>query len=176
MSTLERIGGPMKRSDLVSLAEDTVMDVVESCAKMTKQANAIAVQRIDSRAILPVRKNPGDAGLDLSPIEGGMVGPGECRRFSTGLKIAIPNGTVGRIVPRSSRFWEGWYIDGTLDGGYRGEILLQMRNVSKDALWVVPGERYAQLVVCEICLGEVNEVESLDQTVRGEGGWGSTGK
>jgi dUTP pyrophosphatase len=139
-------------------------------------AARIFVKKLDPRSLVPVRKTPDAACLDLAPIEGGVLTPGEAKRFKTGLAIALPPGTVGRIVSRSSRFFEGFYIDGTLDPDYRGDVSLQIRNVSDRALAVVAGERYAQLLVLRFHRGEVVEVEELSKTERGEGGFGSTGK
>lgn len=138
--------------------------------------NIIHFKKLSPVAQMPVRKTGGAAGLDLSPIEGGTLAPGECRRFKTGLAIALPRGTVGRLVPRSSRFFEGFYIDGTLDSDYRGDVSLQIRNVSNAALHVVPHERYAQLLVFRVFEGDLDEVEDLSDTARGAGGFGSTGK
>ena len=138
--------------------------------------NLIRVKKLDPKATVPQRKTEYSAGLDLAPIEGGILMPGEVGRFKTGLAIALSKHTVGRIVPRSSRLMEGWYIDGVLDADYRGDCSLQMRNVSNKTLTVIPGERYAQLLVFTFGRGEVVEVEELDATARGEGGFGSTGK
>lgn len=133
-------------------------------------------KKLDEAAIIPVHKTKGAAGLDLSPIEGGVLHPGEVRRFRTGLAVALPPGTVGRIVPRGSRFFEGYYIDGTLDDDYRGDVSLQIRNVSNQYLTVVAGERYAQLVVLPFIGCDLREVETLSDTERGTGAFGSTGK
>ena len=141
-----------------------------------RQDNQIRIKKLDSRATVPARKTPDSAGFDLSPIEGGVLQPGEVGRFSTGLVIALPKHQVGRIVPRSSRFFEGLYVDGVLDADFRGDCSLQIRNVSDHAIEIVPGQRYAQLLVFTFGRGDIVEVDALEDTERGAGGWGSTGK
>jgi dUTP pyrophosphatase len=136
----------------------------------------VSFKKLDPRAIVPERKTAGSAGLDLVPIEGGIVHPGGLGRFRTGLAVALPSFYVARIVPRSSRFIEGWYIDGTLDSDYRGDITLQLRNVSNGPLEVKAGERYAQLLVFPYYAGMTVEVDVLSETARGDKGFGSTGK
>jgi len=138
----------------------------------------ICVQRLDSRAKLPVRAHPGDAGLDLHALEGGVIGAGGRLVVSTGIAIAVPEGHVGLILDRSGLAARHGItnLGGVIDAGYRGEWKVIMHNTSDEPYEVAAGERIAQVLIVPIALPQVCEVEELDDTIRGEGGFGSTGR
>lgn len=133
-------------------------------------------KRLDLKATVPERKTLGSAGYDLSSIIDFVVRPGETVRVSTGLAVAIPYGFVGLIKPRSSAFFKGLDLDGTVDADYRGELMLQVHNRSGQNHLIMAGERIAQMVVASYYQDTSKEVDSLDDTERGTGGFGSTGK
>jgi dUTP pyrophosphatase len=129
---------------------------------------------------LPVYAHPGDAGADLVSTDDVVLGPGERATVGTGLKIALPNGFVGFVVPRSGLAMKhGITIvnsPGTVDAGYRGEIRVTLLNTdARESYAITVGARIAQLIVMPIPSVRFVEVERLPGSDRGEGGFGSTG-
>lgn len=134
-----------------------------------------------SKHNLPAYATPLSAGLDLKadidePI---VILPMERQIIPTGLFIALPEGYEAQIRPRSGLACKyGITVanaPGTIDADYRGEVKVCLVNLSKDRFVVNPGERVAQMVVAKHEVVEWDEVASLDETERGEGGFGSTG-
>jgi dUTP pyrophosphatase len=101
--------------------------------------------------------------------------PGRMVAFSTGLKLAIPEGYFGLLQSRSSAFRNGLWIHGVIDADYRGDIVLQIRNIGADVFTIEPGKSYAQLIILPFADMELQEVKELNETIRGEGGFGSSG-
>jgi dUTP pyrophosphatase len=137
---------------------------------------SLKVVQLLKDAKVPERKTSASAGLDLCPYDSGTVLAGQMLRFRTGLAFELPFGSVGYIKTRSSRFAEGFLIEGVIDSDYRGDVSLQIRNVSDRVLYVQAGERYAQLIVEPCLLLKPETVNELSETQRGTGGFGSTGK
>lgn len=135
----------------------------------------VRFKKLSPEAIVPTRKTSESAGFDLHSLVDMYIPPGEIRRVPTGIATAIPAGYVGFVKPRSSVFFSGGDSDGTIDSDYRGEVMMQIRNVTRGNLRIEKGGRYAQMVVVPF-LGDSVEVEELDITERGTGGFGSTGK
>lgn len=140
----------------------------------------IPLKRLDPDLPMPQRAHRGDAGVDLHASEDIVLGPGERALVSTGIAIALPLGTVGLIHPRSGLAAKhGLTIvntPGTIDADYRGELKVCLLNTDKDTPFeVTRGMRIAQLVVQRVELPDFVEVDELDETVRGAGGYGSTG-
>jgi dUTP pyrophosphatase len=138
------------------------------------------VRRLDPALPLPGYAHPGDAGLDLYAADTTTLQPGERALVPCGIAIAIPEGHVGLVHPRS-----GLAVDhgltllnapGTIDSGYRGEVKVLLVNHGQDAVEVRHGERVAQLLLMPVAAVDVREVDRLDVTVRGSGGFGSTGR
>lgn len=134
---------------------------------------------------LPVQATPGAAGWDLQARIGAplRMNPGDRAEVPTGLWLAIPYGYEGQVRPRSGLAREyGVTVTnapGTLDSDYRGEVLVLLVNHGPRALVIQPGERIAQLVIApvpQVRLSVVESAEALGATVRGEGGFGSTGR
>ncbi len=121
------------------------------------------------------------AGMDLRADIGELVvlGPLERAMIPTGLYIALPEGTEAQVRPRSglaAKFGISVLnAPGTIDADYRGEVKVILVNLSNEAFMVNPGERIAQMVVARYEKVEWDEVEVLDETERGAGGFGSTG-
>lgn len=135
------------------------------------------VQLLTKTAQVPSRKNPGDAGYDLYSDEDINLFPGERRLASTGVALSVPEGHYGRVAPRSSMAMKGVDIGaGVVDSSYRGEVKVLLIYSGKEMLEIKKGDRIAQLLLEKIITPELEVVEKLDETVRGEGGFGSTGK
>ena len=128
---------------------------------------------------MPTRAHPGDAGLDLYSAEALRLEPGERSLVATGVAVAIPHGHAGLVAPRSGlAVRHGISIvnaPGVIDSGYRGEIKVNLINLGAEPVDVSRGDRIAQLLVVPIEGAEVVEVDDLDDTARGAGGFGSTG-
>ena len=132
---------------------------------------------------LPTYQSARAAGMDLLaavPIDAPVViGAGERALIPTGLAIALPEGTEGQVRPRSGlALQHGLTVlnaPGTIDGDYRGEIGVILINLSRESFRVTRGMRIAQLVVQSVVRARVQEVDTLDETSRGGGGFGSTG-
>lgn len=126
---------------------------------------------------LPRHQTKGSAGLDLQSAEITTIRPGGKAQIRTGLSIAIPEGHVGKIFPRSGLAHRDGIIavDGTIDADYRGEIRILLLNVGTESFQVTPGMRVAQLAILPYVRVALVEVDALPATERGEGGFGSTG-
>ena len=129
---------------------------------------------------VPTYAHPGDAGADLHAAESVVLAPGERATVGTGVAIALPDGFAAFVVPRSGlAFKHGITIvnaPGTVDAGYRGEVKVALLNTdAREAYTIEAGDRIAQLVVMPVCRARFVEVEQLPGSLRGEGGFGSTG-
>ncbi len=138
----------------------------------------VLVKKLHPDARIPVIKHLGDAGADLCCLEDFIIHPGETKIVRTGLAMAVPLGFEIQIRPRSGLALEGLTIlnsPGTIDAGYRGEIELIFTNLGPEAQCFEAGDRIAQACVRRVPPVECIEVDELDQTERGTGGFGSTG-
>lgn len=140
----------------------------------------LAVRLLDPAAKLPVRAHDDDAGYDLHALETATLQPGERASLRTGIAIELPPGHAGLVLPRSGlAARHGVAIvnaPGLIDAGYRGELQILLLNTDRQAAFgIAPGDRIAQLVVVAVAALEIVEVGELAATVRGEGGFGSTG-
>lgn len=140
----------------------------------------IPVQQIDPDLPLPGYAHPGDAGADLYAAEDAVIAPGERKLVRTGVAVALPEGYVGLVHPRSGlAVKKGLTVlnaPGTVDAGYRGEILVNLINHDPSNIAkIVRGDRIAQLVVQRVERAHFHGVEKLSDSVRGTGGHGSTG-
>ena len=143
----------------------------------------LKVKRTDPRVQLPGRATAGSAGMDLRALleEPLTLEPGGRASVPTGIAIGLPSPeTVGLVFARSGlAIKHGLALAtgvGVIDSDYTGEIRVGLVNLSDTAYTIQPDERIAQLVVMPVCLPDILEVEELDQTERGAGGFGSTGK
>jgi dUTP pyrophosphatase len=140
----------------------------------------LAIKRLDRELPLPGYAHPGDAGLDLYAATDLTIGPGERALIRTGIAISIPEGFAGFVQPRSGRaFKEGLSFantPGLIDSHYRGEIKVIAINLDpREPIAISRGDKIAQLVIQPVARVELAEVDRLEETVRGEGGFGSTG-
>jgi len=135
--------------------------------------------KVEHPDFVPVRKTAGSAGLDLRITNNLLLKAGEVVLAGTGVKAAIPEGYVGLVVIRSGISLTGVELVngiGVIDSDYRGEIKLPLRYFGRDLYTRIPaGTRVAQLLVVPYLPVQVEVVDELDQTDRGEGGFGSTG-
>jgi dUTP pyrophosphatase len=137
----------------------------------------LKVKKISPRAKLPSYGHPGDAGLDLYSAVDHVLGPGEVFAVPTGIKVAIPRGQVGLIWDKSGISLKGVHrLAGVVDAGYRGEIQVVMINLGREAFEIKAGMKVAQMLVQPVNEVSVVEADDLDETSRGEGGFGSTGR
>jgi dUTP pyrophosphatase len=141
---------------------------------------SLRAARLDTRARLPTRAHPGDAGLDLYALESAALAPGERASIATGIAVEIPPGHAGLVLPRSglaSRHGISLVnAPGLIDSDYRGEVRVLLLNTDHEHCFELSaGDRIAQLVVVAVEIGEVVEVNSVSQTARGAGGFGSSG-
>ena len=140
----------------------------------------ISIKRLDPELPLPSYAHPGDAGADLHSAVEVTLQPGERALVPTGIAMALPEGYVGLVHPRSGlAAHHGISIvnaPGTIDAGYRGEISVCLVNTDRSAPFTVRrGDRIAQLVVQQVEIATFVDSDDLTETARGQGGYGSTG-
>jgi deoxyuridine 5'-triphosphate nucleotidohydrolase len=144
---------------------------------MSTSPTALLIKRLTPEATIPIRGSPHSAGLDLSASIACIIPAGGRGIVKTGLSIACPASTYARIAPRSGLAVKK-FIDvgaGVVDSDYRGEVGVVLFNFGAEPFPVEVGDRVAQLIIEQIVMSEVVEVEELSDTVRGSGGYGSTG-
>ncbi|SIR86753.1 dUTP diphosphatase [Williamsia sterculiae] len=144
------------------------------------EVSAVRVRRLDVGLPLPTRAHPGDAGVDLHSAVDVRLEPGARELVGTGIALALPVGTVGLVHPRSGLAARAGLsivnTPGTIDAGYRGEIKVCLVNTDPTTpITISRGDRIAQLLVQRVELPEFVEVDELDDTSRGTGGYGSSG-
>jgi len=142
----------------------------------------LKICRVRREAVRPCRATPGSAGLDLQAIleKAVTIEPGKRVTVPTGLAVEIPEGMAGFVFGRSGLGIRHGIVPsnavGVIDSDYRGEILVGLSNHGDEPYTIQPGERVAQLVVMPVSLLPVEEVETLEETERSAGGFGSTGR
>jgi dUTP pyrophosphatase len=137
----------------------------------------LKVKKLHKDAKLPQYGHSGDAGLDLFSSIECVLAEGQVEAIPAGIKVAIPEGYVGLIWDKSGVSLRGVHrLAGVIDSGYRGEVKVVMINLSDRPFAIERGMKIAQMLVQPITIVHVVESEDLDDTSRGEGGFGSTGK
>ena len=137
----------------------------------------IKIKKLNENATLPKYAKPGDAGMDFYSNEEVILEPNQRKLISTGISMAIPEGYVGLFWDKSgiaSKFGIKT-MAGVIDSGYRGEIKILLHNLSTEKFEVKKGMKIAQMLIQPVEQKQIIEVDLLDQTERGEGGFGSTG-
>lgn len=155
------------------MSADTLTPTLTIAVTLNDAARAVGIEA-------PFYAQPGDAGADLRTTEIVVLAPGERKLVPTGLAIALPEGFAAFIHPRSGLAAKhGLTVvnaPGTVDAGYRGEILVCLLNTDPDkSITLDVGDRIAQLVIQRVETAAFEVVESLPESVRGTGGFGSTG-
>jgi len=137
----------------------------------------LKVQRLDKEIDLPNYAHEGDAALDLRSAEEFVLKPLEKKLVKTGIKMAIPEGHAGLVWDRSGLAAKNGIhvLAGVIDSGYRGEICVVIINLGKEEFKVEKNSRIAQMLIQPVQTVKVIEAESLEETKRGEKGFGSTG-
>jgi dUTP pyrophosphatase len=131
---------------------------------------------LDENAIMPSRAHGWDAGYDLFSREDATVWQSAGGKFDTGVHIQIPEGYVGFVKSKSGlNARNGIQAEGVIDAGYTGSINVLLRNHGPRAVEIKKGQKIAQLVILPIITPELEVVDRLEETERGEGGFGSTG-
>lgn len=138
----------------------------------------IKVKKVQSDAVLPSFAHPGDAGMDLFALEDTVVLPEEVTKVRTGIAMQIPDGYVGLCWDKSGISIKHGIktLGGVIDAGYRGEVIVGLINLGKEAYTFEKGHKIAQMLIQKVAHPEIEEAEELSDTSRGEGGFGSTGK
>ncbi len=186
-----------ENTDKIKIIKERSSAVAQIISSFAKSINKIRetvdlrIKKLDERAIIPQYQHEGDAGFDLSAIveekdamgklvSEKTVSPGEKYIAKTGLAMTIPKGYELQVRPRSGLAYKyGITIinsPGTVDSGYRGEVMVILLNTGENPFVIKNGDRIAQGVINKLPTVTVLEVKDLDETERGAGGFGSTGK
>jgi len=141
-------------------------------------ALSLKVKRLRPEAIAPSYAHPGDAGADLCTTETVTLQPGQRLNVPTGIAVEIPDGYVGLVWDKSGRAAKDGLtiLGGVIDAGYRGEIFAITLNTSDQPVTIQQGEKIAQMLIQPVEQVSIVEAETLSDTTRGEGKFGSTGK
>lgn len=141
----------------------------------------VKLKKLTDKAIIPTYGTEFSAGADLYAAmdDTVVINPGETMFIHTGIALEIPVGLVGLVYARSGMACKKGVAPankvGVIDSDYRGEIMVALHNHSKEALTVAPGDRIAQFVLAPYITAAFEETDNLEDSVRGEGGFGSTG-
>ena len=133
--------------------------------------------KLDAGAKMPVRAHESDAGFDLFAMESDIVPARGSKTFDTGVHVELPVGTVGMVKSKSGlNVNHGLTSEGVIDAGYTGSIRVKLYNHSDSDYAVYKGDKISQLVILPILTPDLELVDELDDTERGAGGFGSTGR
>ncbi len=169
----------------MSTMKTPLADVASTEVEAKPQGVILQVRRLSERAAAPQYKTAGAAGMDLAACLATddatlTIGPGEIVKVPTGIAIGVPRGYEGQVRARSGLSSAHGVAPvnapGTIDSDYRGEVLVPLINLGREAFVVTHGLRVAQLIIAPVAHAAVVEVSTLDETVRGSGGFGSTGR
>lgn len=161
--------------------------VIEAKPLPVQDTPTVLVQRLDPNAVLPRAQTEGAAGLDLAAClprhglrEQVTILPGDIIKIPLGFAVAIPAGYEGQVRPRSGLATKHGVTvpnaPGTVDADYRGEMFVALINLSREPHTVHHADRIAQLVIAPVTRPTIVEVGELNETARGTGGFGSTGR
>merc|ERR1719410_807303 len=173
---------PVKNSTVTSSLEKPSpkklkVDDVEMKGDKDEKLDMLLVAKPSEHATIPTRGSPLAAGYDLYSAQDTSIPARGKGLVKTDIQIRVPRGTYGRVAPRSGLAWKQ-HIDigaGVVDEDYRGNVGVVMFNHADQVFEVKKGDRIAQLVCEKIAYPEIHEMKTLDNTERGEGGFGSTG-
>lgn len=134
--------------------------------------------KLDDGAYMPERAHPTDAGLDLRTREKFVLWPGHHHTFDTGVHIEIPNGCFGHVESKSGLNVKASVVScgGIIDEGYTGSIAVKLYNFGKEDKEFQVGDKIAQLIIQPYIAPELELVDALEETERGDAGFGSTGR
>jgi len=139
----------------------------------------VLISRLDPDLPMPCYAHPGDAGVDLHAAADVLLAPGQRALVPTGVAIALPDGYAAFVHPRSGLAAKHGITvlnaPGTVDAGYRGEIMVNLLNTDAQAFTIARGDRIAQLIVEAVSVADFVEVRSLPGSHRGDNGHGASG-
>ena len=139
----------------------------------------LKIKRLSPDAVIPQYAHPDDSGLDLCSIQDLVLLPGDWATIRIGFAIELPPGTEAQVRPRSGLAARNAITilntPGTIDEGYRGEVCIIAINLGKEPFEVKKGMRIAQMVICPVIRVQIEEINTLSDTARNLGGFGSTG-
>lgn len=132
---------------------------------------------LDDGAFMPTKAHEDDAGFDLRTPKKTYIAPGGCAVIDTGVHVEIPHGCVGMVKSKSGlNVRHGILSEGVIDSGYTGSIVAKLYNFGQEPITFEAGEKITQLVIMPICIADLVQADSLDDTERGANGFGSSGK
>lgn len=168
-----------KKDFLITILDKSALQIYDLVSNPAKRV-PIKIMKTHNNAIIPKYANIGDAGMDIYAIEETTIEPKTTVIIPTGLRMAIPIGYEIQIRPRSGMSSKTKIrvanSIGTIDSGYRGDIGIIFDNIGDTPYKINIGDRIAQMVLNEVPVAEFQLVDELDETSRGNGGFGSTGK
>jgi len=135
----------------------------------------VSIQKMHEDMTLPHYAHEGDAGIDLRSAIDYILKAGESYVVPTGTKMAIPQGYVGLIWDKSGHAAKNAILAGVVDSSYRGEIKIVLKNLGNDSFEIKKDMKVAQILIQSVARANLIEKESLENTTRGDGGFGSTG-
>jgi len=137
----------------------------------------IKIKKLKENAKLPTYHHPGDVGMDVYAMETYTLAPGEHHFFYHGFAMEFPIGYGAIVKDKGSISKEGLHcMGGVFDAGYRGEYNTHLVNLSDQSYTIEEGDKVAQIVIFPVAIAEIEETDSLSESARGEGAFGSTGK
>jgi len=137
----------------------------------------IKIKKLKNEAKLPTYHHPGDVGMDVYAMETLILGPGEHHFFWHGFAMEFPIGYAALVKDKSSLSKVGIHsVGGVFDAGYRGEYNTHLMNLSQEPYTIEEGDKVAQIVIFPVAIAELEETDTLSESARGEGAFGSTGK
>lgn len=137
----------------------------------------IKIKKLKDDAKLPQYAHPGDVGMDMYAMETVTINPGEHYRFWHGFAMEFPEGYMVKVFDKSSISKAGLHaLGGVFDAGYRGEYNTHLVNLSNEPYTVEMGDKVSQIVIVPVSIAEIEETDTLSESARGEGAFGSTGK
>lgn len=132
--------------------------------------------KLDEGAFMPERAHSADAGLDIRAPYNAVLTEWDMCTIRTGVHVELPKGTVGMVKTRSSMNAQGIQCEGVIDEGYTGEIVVILQNHTNTIHTIKAGDKIAQLVILPVIRPEIELVNELEETERGDKGFGSSGK
>lgn len=139
----------------------------------------LGIKRIHPDAVMPAYAHLSDAGMDVQSVEELVILPGKRALVHTGLVLQLPSAFEAQVRPRSGlAIKHGITVlnaPGTIDSGYRGEVCVILINLGDESFQVKKGDKIAQLVIASVIQPVLKEIDVVDETDRGNGGFGSTG-
>lgn len=139
-------------------------------------ARILAVKILKKNGRLPEKAHDSDAGFDLFAVEDVVIKPGELKQVPIGIAVQLPQGYWAELRDKSSRASQGLHVlAGVIDQDYRGEVIAVISNSGHKAVDIKAGEKVCQMILHQVYPAMVFEVDELNTTKRGQGGFGSTG-